>query len=708
LLRNHPGCFNAALAGRGVFSTRWVIIVLNAAETYRLGEWEVRPADCLVIRDGIEVKLNPRAMDVLGFLAEHPGHVVTHEQLLATFWRGSASSPNAVHKCVAELRYAFGKGTSGSGYIETIPKRGYRLVAPVEWVAVSNDQPINAEAGAAETRILPLTADHTKATNGAGRAPTPQARWTKLSITGLGAILGLVAIVAFFMQTTSTIVEAPVVKIGNRTAVLLPPLADGKPGNDLELVRQILDRVATGFGSSDDATVEVRRLEQSSGHQGNEAVAWGADYVVQVEVLKRAEQLHASVRLKPSDPKRLSHHEDIDYPAEQSGSLIDAVNSHVREDLVTLLHDRSIDEMKSWGTSSVHAYHLAKKGDSFQRIQTVESLVQAEDLFKQAILVDSGFEYAYLSLSSIYRAIAQSPTNTEVRERIRQASQHLVRDVSTVSRNPKVIHDIERDYRMLSAGSAFDTEELTRAELQRDPGDIESLRQYARLLLGANLLNEGVAYIDRAVLLARKTADPRFVAAAESEYATSLLLTGPSDTAVRQMKLNVEESPDFTISLISLVKELTKVGRVQEANFYLARLKNSDEAWGAYGETLMVAIRGEAKLGSARMEDLLKNSLISNAGRGDVCFILGEVECGVRLWHELEPAFLPLFWQFMPTMEMYYPKEVVVDARYQAILEELGIGETWRNYMRERASEMYEVTGINVPSGISPENSVRI
>jgi DNA-binding winged helix-turn-helix (wHTH) protein/tetratricopeptide (TPR) repeat protein len=670
--------------------------------TLHIGIWGFHPEACRITSNGQEVRLTPKSAHVLTCLAERAGEVVTPDELLERFWRGTLASPNAVHKCIAELRHAFGNGTSGPGYIETIPKRGYRLVAPVEWVAVTNHQPIDAKADAAETRLLPLTAGHTEVTNGAGRTPTLRARWAKFSITGLGAILGLVAIVAFFMQTTSTIIDAPMVKIGNRTAVLLPPAANSKRGNDLEMVRQILDRVATGFGSSGDATVEVRRLELSSGQQGNEAVAWNTDYGVQVEVANRSDQLYASLHLQPSDPKRLAHQEDIVYPADKRAAFIDAVSTEVHNDLTTLLDDRSVDEMARWGTSNLHAYHLAKKADSFRRIQTVASLLRAEPLYQQAIQLDSRFEYAYLMLSETYRAIAQSPTNTEVRERVRMASQNLLRDARTASRNPRVIHDIERDYDMLSAGTAFDSESLIRKALQRRPDDTESLMQYAQLLLGAKLLLEGEAYLDRAMLLARKIPDPQAVSSVESIHATLLVLTGPPEAAIQRMKRNVETWPDFTISLNGLMKELTKVGRMQEARFYLARLKSSDEAWGAFSEAQMVAISGEAKLASARMEDLLKNPLISNAGRGDVCFILGEVECGIRFWHELEPAFLPLFWWFLPVNESYYPMEVLTDARYQAMLEQLGIGKTWRAYMRERASEMSQVTGIEVSKDVSP------
>lgn len=78
--------------------------------TYRVGDWHAHPTACRLVRNGSDIKLSPRNMDVLIYLAERAGEAVTHEELIAAFWHGAVSSPNAVHKCVAELRHAFGNG----------------------------------------------------------------------------------------------------------------------------------------------------------------------------------------------------------------------------------------------------------------------------------------------------------------------------------------------------------------------------------------------------------------------------------------------------------------------------------------------------------------------------------------------------------------------------------------------------------------------
>src|SRR5688572_5435863 len=70
-------------------------------------------------------------MQVLQALAETPGEVVTREQLVARVWPDVFVSDDVLHRAIRELRKAFGDDTAKPAYVETIRKRGYRLIAPV-------------------------------------------------------------------------------------------------------------------------------------------------------------------------------------------------------------------------------------------------------------------------------------------------------------------------------------------------------------------------------------------------------------------------------------------------------------------------------------------------------------------------------------------------------------------------------------------------
>lgn len=101
---------------------------------FRIGALLVQP-ECLSVslENGNETTLEPRMMEVLVALAEHAGEVVSAEQLLIEVWRGTFYGDNPVHKAIAYLRKVFGDDLKSPRYIETIRKRGYRLIAKVSY-----------------------------------------------------------------------------------------------------------------------------------------------------------------------------------------------------------------------------------------------------------------------------------------------------------------------------------------------------------------------------------------------------------------------------------------------------------------------------------------------------------------------------------------------------------------------------------------------
>jgi TolB-like protein len=86
-----------------------------------------------LIRERREVRIEPRAMQVLAYLAEHAGDVVTKEQLVQDVWEGAFVTDEALTYAVHELRKALGDDAKKPQFIETVPKKGYRLVAPVSF-----------------------------------------------------------------------------------------------------------------------------------------------------------------------------------------------------------------------------------------------------------------------------------------------------------------------------------------------------------------------------------------------------------------------------------------------------------------------------------------------------------------------------------------------------------------------------------------------
>ena len=96
---------------------------------FTLGEWLVQPQLNLLSRAGsFEVQLEPKMMDVLVYLARTPGDVVSRETLIDAVWPDLFISESVLTRAIAGLRRALGDDARRPRYIETIAKRGYRLI----------------------------------------------------------------------------------------------------------------------------------------------------------------------------------------------------------------------------------------------------------------------------------------------------------------------------------------------------------------------------------------------------------------------------------------------------------------------------------------------------------------------------------------------------------------------------------------------------
>lgn len=106
---------------------------LGSVPRFRLGPLLVEPERLVLIDAGAEITLEPRMMEVLIALAERAGEVVSAEQLLIEVWHGSFYGDNPVHKTIAQLRRRLCDNSRQPRYIETIRKRGYRLLPKVSF-----------------------------------------------------------------------------------------------------------------------------------------------------------------------------------------------------------------------------------------------------------------------------------------------------------------------------------------------------------------------------------------------------------------------------------------------------------------------------------------------------------------------------------------------------------------------------------------------
>ena len=93
-----------------------------------------------IVHEGEVIALEPKVLEVLQVLAKHPGQVVSHQTLLDAVWPNMVVAPNALQRCIGQLRKAFNDDGKTQAVIQTHPKRGYSLVAGVSIKTSVDDQ----------------------------------------------------------------------------------------------------------------------------------------------------------------------------------------------------------------------------------------------------------------------------------------------------------------------------------------------------------------------------------------------------------------------------------------------------------------------------------------------------------------------------------------------------------------------------------------
>ncbi len=114
------------------------------APILRFGVFELDVAGEQLRKNGVTVRLQPQPFRLLRLLVAQPGRLVTRDEIRAALWAADTfvDFDQAVNFCIKQVRDALGDSAERPLYVQTVPKRGYRFVAPVEALGVGAARPL--------------------------------------------------------------------------------------------------------------------------------------------------------------------------------------------------------------------------------------------------------------------------------------------------------------------------------------------------------------------------------------------------------------------------------------------------------------------------------------------------------------------------------------------------------------------------------------
>src|SRR5687767_1472820 len=157
----------------------------QTVDFYEFGRFRLKSDERVLLREDELVSLTPKAFDILLTLLENDGRIVRKDDLMKKVWPDTFVEEGNLTQNVSLLRKALGENASGPQFIETVPRRGYRFVAPVSRVnAASLDNNVASEAreqslndgrhnSGLSNSIARLSPDFPQTTSDVNRAPLP-------------------------------------------------------------------------------------------------------------------------------------------------------------------------------------------------------------------------------------------------------------------------------------------------------------------------------------------------------------------------------------------------------------------------------------------------------------------------------------------------------------------------------------------------------
>jgi len=154
------------------------------APIYEFGHFTLDVRERRLLRDGHPIPLRTKVFETLRVLLERPGRLLTKDELMQRIWPDAVVEENNLNHNISVLRQALGERPDGQGFIETVPRVGYRFVADVKQAGLPAGTPVAPAAASARTLRQEIrfctSADHTRiaySTVGTGPPLAKTANW---------------------------------------------------------------------------------------------------------------------------------------------------------------------------------------------------------------------------------------------------------------------------------------------------------------------------------------------------------------------------------------------------------------------------------------------------------------------------------------------------------------------------------------------------
>lgn len=438
------------------------------------------------------LKLHRQPFEILLLLIARPGEVVAREELQAKLWPKDTfvDFENSLNAAVKKLRQTIGDSATDPQFIETVPRIGYRFIAPVQ----VQTSPVVSPA---PTQVLP------EAALPSANVPRHVVRWKLwMSIVAVACAVVIALASAYFLRSRSHVNLAP----DTRTMLAVLPfenltgdvqreyLSDGLTE---ELIAQLEQVAPQQFGVI--APASVMEYKGAAGNLDEIARRLGVKYILEGSLRRDSQRVRITTQLIHVQDRKIVWARQYDRELKNLLAVQSEIAQEIADEIqITLGHSRNAAPAAQTAAAPVpyDAYDLYLRGRYLLNTRNTLSFPLAANYFQEAIAKDPNYARAYAALADSYALMSSyysSPPGEIIPKARAAALKALQLDNSLAEAHTALALITENyDWDWQTAEKEY------RLAIQLDPNYPTAHHWYAECLMWQGRFNEAFAESERA------------------------------------------------------------------------------------------------------------------------------------------------------------------------------------------------------------------
>jgi TolB-like protein/DNA-binding winged helix-turn-helix (wHTH) protein/Flp pilus assembly protein TadD len=506
-------------------------------------------------KHGMRIRLQEQPVQVLAMLLQHPGEVVSREELQKNLWPADTfvDFDHGLNKAINKIREALGDSADSPRFVETVARRGYRFLAEVK-----DGDAVPGAAPALGTQPHPAS-EVPDRPDSVGNLPIPKrilpSLAQKISLLALLLLIASLAVWKFHPWNRTP----PVI----RSLAVLPLESLSSDASQDFFADGMTDELISDLGQISALRVISRTSVMAYKHARKPVPQIGrelnVDAVVEGTVLRSGDQVRITAQLIEASADKHLWSESYEGELRDTLALQNRVARAIADQIRIHLNPQEQAALKSAKVVNPEAYVAYLKGRYFWNRRTAEGLKSALDYFNQSIAQDPNYAQAYSGLADTYALLGdwQYAVMTP-REALPKAKAAAIKALELDSALGEAHNSLAFcldgfDWDFDAAGKEF------RRAIELNPGYATAHHWYAWHLSLSGRYDEAIAEMRKAENL-----DPLSLII-NADLAELLLLAHSYDESVQQSRKTIEMDPNFAMAHNQLGQVYLQKGLVNEA-----------------------------------------------------------------------------------------------------------------------------------------------